>query len=153
MKKMKKIIILVFCAFLLIGASIYGTYIYYNNIYHNLIKYEEKLLDIKLENYIENVDGYIILDTAEYAVVKMKVIKGCEENIIKKFDEEFGMRIVPQSPSLAYPTTLLEYELNTKKPEYLYELLLPGTNGQMTRDVRIFIVKDGDEFMYIYFIG
>ena len=61
MKKMKKIIILVFCAFLLIGASIYGTYIYYNNIYHNLIKYEEKLLDIKLENYIENVDGYIIL--------------------------------------------------------------------------------------------
>lgn len=83
----------------------------------------------------------------------MKVIKGCEEDIIKKFDEEFGMRIVPQSPSLAYPTTLLEYELNTKKPEYLYELLLPGTNGQMTRDVRIFIVKDGDEFMYIYFIG
>lgn len=153
MKKLKKIIILVICAFLLIGASIYGTHIYYNNIYHNLIKYEEKLLDIKLKDYIENVDGYIILDEAEYAVVKMRVIKGCEDDIIKKFDEAFDVRIDSQSPPLPYPKFYLEYELNTKSPEYLYELLLPGTNGQMTRDVRIYIVKDGDGFMYIYFMG
>jgi len=83
----------------------------------------------------------------------MRVIKGCEEAVTKKFDEEFGMRIVPESPPLTYPNDTLQYELNTKKPEYLYELLLPGTNGQMTREVHIFIVKDADGFMYIYFMG
>ena len=155
MKKIKKVIILVVSAILLIAVSIYGTYIYlfHNNKYYDLIKYEEKLLDTHIQNYIENVDGYIILDESEYAVAKMKVKKGCEEDIIKKFDEEFGMRIVPKSPPLAYPGSRLEYELNTKSPEYLYELLLPGTNGQVTRDVCIFIVKDGDGFMYIYFMG
>ncbi len=153
MKKLKTAIILVASAILLIGASIYGTCIYLRNKYYNLVYYEEKLLDIKLEDYVENVDGYIILDYAEYAVVKMRVIKGCEEAVTKKFDEEFGMRIVPESPPLIYPQVNLEYELNTKKPEYLYELLLPGTNGQMTREVNIFIVKDVDGFMYIYIMG
>lgn len=152
---MKKAIIIVISAIVLTGVSIYCTYIYlfHNSKYHNLIKYEERLLDINIQSYIENVDGYIILDEAEYAVVKIKVIKGCEEDIIKRFDEEFGMRIVPQSPPIAYPSNSFEYELNTKSPEYLYELLLPGTHGQMTRDVRIFVVKDGDGFMYAYFWG
>lgn len=155
MKKIIKICLIFISEILLMGASIYGTYIYYfnNSKYHDLIKYEEKLLDIKIENYIENVDGYIILDEAEYAIVKLKIKKNHEENVIKIFDEEFGAHILSQSPPLTYPTNSLEYELNTKTPEYLYELLLPGTHGQMTRDVSIFIINDKDGYMYIYILG
>lgn len=154
-RKLEKFCIIFIFAILLIGVSIYGTYIYlfHNSKYYDLIKYEEKLLDIKIKDYIDDVDGYIIFDEAEYAVVKLKVIKDYEEDIIKIFDEELGMHILPQDPPLTYPMNFLEYELNTKAPEYLYELLLPGTHGQMTRDVRVFIVKDEDGFMYIYFVG
>lgn len=99
MKKLKTAIILVASAILLIGASIYGTCIYLRNKYYNLVYYEEKLLDIKLEDYVENVDGYIILDYAEYAVVKMRVIKGCEEAVTKNLTKNLACVLFP-SPLL-----------------------------------------------------
>ena len=61
--------------------------------------------------------------------------------------------MTPDSPPFAYPVTFYQTEINEKSPQHMYELLLPGTHGQMTRDVRIFVVNDEDGFMYIYFFG
>ena len=154
-KKIIKIFAILIFEIMLVAVSIYGTYLYlfHNSKYYDLIKYEEKLLKIDLESYIEDVDGWIILDESEFAEVKLRVVKGREEDILSLFDEEFGQRMTPDSPPFAYPQTFYETEINEKDPQHMYELLLPGTHGQMTRDVRIFVVNDEDGFMYIYFFG
>lgn len=154
-KKLKKFLLILIFEIILVVISIYGTYIYifHNSKYYDLVKYEEKLLHINLETYVENVDGYIILDESEYAIAKFQVKEGHEEDVLSLFDEEFGERIIPNSPSFIKPNDFYAIEINKKKPQYMYELLLPGTRGQMTRDVRIFIVNEEDGFMYIYFFG
>lgn len=86
-------------------------------------------------------------------MVKLKVIEGREQDILNLFDEQFGQRMIPGEPPIAFPDTFYEREVNEKKPQHMYELLLTGTHGQMTRDVRIFVVNDEDGFMYVYFLG
>lgn len=57
-------------------------------------------------------------------------------------DKSCGVRISVELPPLRYPKTRLENELNEKNPKYSYNLLLPGTYGQVTRDVDIYVVYD-----------
>lgn len=154
-KRFIKIFLILIFEIMLVAVSIYGTYLYlfHNSRYYDLIKYEEKLLRIDLEDYIEDMDGCIILDESEFAEVKFRVAEGREEDILSLFDEEFGQRMTPDPLPVAAPVTFYEMEINEKTPQHMYELLLPGTHGQMTRDVRIFVVWEQDEDMYIYLFG
>lgn len=121
-KKIIKFFIILMSEIILAAACIFGTYRYmfHNSKYYDPLKYKEKLLEIDLKAYTEEADGYIILDDAEYAVVKMRVIKGCEEDVLNLFDDKLGEALTPDSPPIAFPHVYYETEINQKKsPVYV----------------------------------
>ncbi|MCM1496283.1 MAG: hypothetical protein NC089_10870 [Bacteroides sp.] len=158
-KKAFKVVIIIISTIFLVVLSSYIIYIYmfHNSKYHDLVKYTEKLLDVNISEYITKSDGYILFDDSEYATIKLQAREGCEQTVADLFDEEFGRRVLPESDSclypLSHPVTDIEQELNEKKPEYAFELMLSGTHGQKTRDVWVYIVNDEDGYMYIYIFG
>ncbi|MBP3460185.1 MAG: hypothetical protein J6K58_13325 [Lachnospiraceae bacterium] len=81
-------------AFLLIAVSIYGIYFYWfhHSKYYDLIQYEEKLPDIKMQENIEVADGYIMFDgNTEYAEIRLQVKEEREEEISDNIDESLGI--------------------------------------------------------------
>ncbi len=150
----------------IIVCVLFVAYLIYNNRYNNLlVKYEEDLLAIELEEYVEKSDGTIIneiikvsIDSddyveSEYAIVKLKIKKNFKEEVIKIFDDNFSN--ITQSrvaPYIKNPSDYLQTEVNNSEPMYIYEVLLEGKKGLVTREINIYLIEENDE-MYVYIIG
>lgn len=131
----------------------------------DLVKYEEKLLGIEISEYVEKSDGRIIneiikvsIDSddyveSEYAIVKLKIKKNFKEEVIKIFDDNFSN--ITQSrvaPYIKNPSDYLQTEVKNSEPMYIYEVLLEGKKGLVTREINIYLIEENDE-MYVYIIG
>ena len=154
----KKFYILILLSFI---ALIIFVFYHVQLKYKSLIIYEERLLDVEFDKYVQYEDGRILREwiyedddccISEYAIVKFSIKSGYEDKMIKELDDKCGRDAKLSTPLFVHIDDTIQTEINSKKIFKSYELFLDGEYGKVTRYVIICVVWENDK-LYVYIFG
>lgn len=123
------------------------------NLNSDLCAYTESLLDVQWKEYIEDVTGEILTDEEEYALLKLKVKEGCEQEIIDILYTRCGKSIDVSSFVMpGYKEHIYAMELKELDILYIFTIAMDGKKVK-TRGVTVYIANDDRNQTYIYIFG
>lgn len=138
----------------LIGGVIVCIFLFRKSIYKpiDLIAYEEELLGIELQNYVQDASGKV-QRREEYATVKLKIKAGYEEKVEHVLTSRCGESLNIESfkiPGYAGHEFVNEIKSNTL--QQIYVVMLEGKRAK-TRSIEIYVTVDENREMYMYIFG
>ena len=121
--------------------------------YKDLRVYTEKLLEIEWNDCIETATGDVErkIGEEENAHIKLKVREGYEEDVLNILQNSFGK---PLDTTIRYGYQGHEFatELENSNIQYIFATAMEGKRAK-TRAIRIYVVYDENDRMYIYIMG
>lgn len=149
----KKIVIFIIIFIISVGGIFMFQLWRQANINSDLGAYAENLLDVQWKEYIEDATGEILTDEEEYALLKLKVKEGCEQEIIDILYTRCGKSIDVSSFVMpGYKEHIYAMELKELDILYIFTIAMDGKKVK-TRSVTIYIANDDRNQMYIYVFG
>lgn len=144
---------LFFLIIVIIAGAIITMFLYRRNKYKDLCAYTEKLLKIEWNDCIESAAGDVKLDWGEeYARIRLEIKAGYEEEALSIVQNRF---VKPLDFSIINGPVVLNYrhefatELKNSDIQYVFETFMSGKR-KLTRDIRVYVVYDENNRMYIY---
>ena len=149
---MKKKIIF-FLIIVIITGVIITMFLYRRNKYKDLCAYTEKLLNIEWNDCIESTVGEVELYMGEeYPHIKLAIKAGYEEEALSIVQNRFVKPI--DFSGTNYPVVLnyqheFATELENSDIQYVFWIFMNG-KVKITREIRVYVVYDENNRMYIY---
>lgn len=126
---------------------------FYNNKYTNLVKYFEDLLNVRIDKFVDEVEGEVLHNwKEEYMSIKIKVMDEYKNEILKVLEDRFVKREISEFEKAGYDNSSFAIEMRQNIIDSLFVYYDFGKTSK-TRSIHIYVTYDKDNNMYIYAFG